>query len=310
MWRIKHIKYDEQDIKDAVNDLDNNKYDYFTRKEEGNDYYIISIKGNKYGPKRIFECICKNKKQPLPKFTDNPSLREHIKKAGFEVYKKHNNVIIKNKTELQKMIIIKKTKKSEIQNKINCEINNLINTVKDYLHKDNILNEFEEYKNERGYYTHRKGIYAIYLKDSQNFGNDFQKVNIQKTLKEKQEKTNEELKKTNAKKADLFYIGKTCDSFQNRVIGSGGHMQGGNTSVSRKLYSYLHDCEKKEYKNIKKKGKNEKNELAEWFEKNLEVKFYPVDDSEYSDIIITILENILIHMYQPPLNSDGCRDRV
>lgn len=203
---------------------------------------------------------------------------------------------------------------------------------------DSLLNNFEtcDEGKEKKYYT-CKGIYALYLKDPENFDKlfgtykkDEQKAKEQETKENIKNKKNEQKSKENIKskieneiqkikrkleeqqkhfnddkRKNLFYIGKTCNSFQARLFGSNGHKKGGKTSFSNKIYSYLYTDERKNYTAKDKDG--EKKAVANWFKDNISVELYDVEDiGKYQDIIISIIEERLIKEFNPPLNSIGC----
>lgn len=166
---------------------------------------------------------------------------------------------------------------------------------------------YDEKKQEDKYYRKQKGIYALYLKNPNTFGNGF-------TYNDKTEDEINKIKKQLAEpndtlkgeKQNLFYIGKTCNSFHARVTGPCGHMQGGKTSVSNKIYKYLKGKHCKDYS-----AKNsDKDDVTKWFNENLQVEFYSVDEKIFkqkTDRIISIIEEALIDYYNPPLNSVGCK---
>lgn len=85
------IKYSAQDLKNAINDLDNNKYKNWQTNKEGYQYNIESPKGNLYGPKRIYECLYKNmtgNKKETPIFGSTETLRTHLKNTGCKIVQK------------------------------------------------------------------------------------------------------------------------------------------------------------------------------------------------------------------------------
>ena len=189
-----------------------------------------------------------------------------------------------------------------IKENINSKIFSAIEYIEEELNKTNLLNYFEDYQNEPGYYKNKKGIYALYLKNKDCL-KDYKNTNIYNKHLSKLDKLNEILKETNANKMDLFYIGETCDDFETRVIKK--HFQGKYTTVNRKLYSYLKDCKSKDFKSA---SKEEVKNYTDWFNKNFEVRFYPIENGQYTDITIKVLETVLISMYNPPLNTKDCKD--
>ena len=155
-----------------------------------------------------------------------------------------------------------------------------------------------------------------------------------KTVQEKFYETNNKLEDTHK---NLIYIGKTCSKkgFEGRVLGASGHMQGGVTNLTGKIFSYLtgidrtlyYDKDKeKRYSNMlvenidsyefvkNKNAKNYtyKNLIKDWFTTFIDVKFYTVeivdDDNNKlnnTDMVISIIEEALISLYQPAFNDIG-----
>lgn len=187
---------------------------------------------------------------------------------------------------------------------------NEIKNIDDYICKikeeciKNLLNKFliADDKTEENYHNYI-GVYALFLKKNiENVIDDF--IFIDGKAKEDLRKKCEE-----AKNKNLLYIGKTCRSFKDRVFGETGHKQAGNTSVSGKLYKYMTGNKTKDYYNLPKdKGNEYRKQIREWFKENIEIKIFPVADKKNKDknnnkIIVTLIEEILIKEYNPPLNK-------
>lgn len=193
---------------------------------------------------------------------------------------------------------------AEIMEQFKSQIEDLrSNLMKIYKNNDNIFTE-EYAKHKRGYYTKAKGVYALFISQ------------------DKWEKWKNYFDVEDFDFNKPFYIGKTCNSFQARVVGAGGHMKGGNTSVSAKLYNYIFQCDGNEkpedtyrdigdYKN--KSIENHKEKVTNLFKnKDITVKFLPIDLEEDSltKFAITVIEETLIQKFNPPLNTqlkDECK---
>ena len=105
-----NVEYTNADIQIAINDLDNNKYSDWSTEQTGTKYNIKSPKGNLYAPKRIFECLAKNKnlKVSASDFGSTEHLRNRLEDAGFivipEVDTQQNRykIWLKNRKQLSK----------------------------------------------------------------------------------------------------------------------------------------------------------------------------------------------------------------
>lgn len=97
-----NIEYSNFDIQIAINDLDNNKYSDWSTEQTGTKYNIKSPKGNLYAPKRIFECLAKNKnlKVSASDFGSTEHLRKRLLDAGFKVEENEPTQQIKFRTWL------------------------------------------------------------------------------------------------------------------------------------------------------------------------------------------------------------------
>ena len=201
-----------------------------------------------------------------------------------------------------------------MQKEIHDYISELINNDK----MKSLLNEFKpKDDNPNPCYSKQKGIYAFFLKPEFEFFNlGFnENDNEIKDIKQRFDSTNKNYSN------NLLYIGKTCSSFQNRVLGSGGHMQGGVTNLAGKIFSYLTGFKRTLYgktyvkENIKSKDNYRdlieddviiyKNLIMAWFRKYIDVKFYEVKECKNQDMVISIIEESLISIYQPALNDIG-----
>ena len=99
-FKFHDIQYTIEDIKIAIEDLDNNKYTEYETEQKGTDYNFISPKGIYYGPKRIIECIYKNKTNNMkktPVFGSTKNLRNNIQDAGFQLIKVNAQENLTNK---------------------------------------------------------------------------------------------------------------------------------------------------------------------------------------------------------------------
>ena len=183
---------------------------------------------------------------------------------------------------------------TDLMDNLSTQINYFYDAIQKICIEKDILSEFEDYipKNARqkGYYLN-KGVYALFINDT--------------TWKEF---NNMEF----SEKFDCsmpFYIGKTCNSFQSRVVGSSGHMQGGNTSVSAKLWFYLCNYNKEQKKCCYNNNDyiQHKKDVSKLFLSDnpcIKVKFLPINiaKKELSNFTISVIEDILISIYNPPLN--------
>lgn len=203
-----------------------------------------------------------------------------------------------------------------------------------------LLEKFEPYDEEKSdYYKNMQGVYAFFLKEEQNFSNLCFSNNDK--IKNKIKKLNEKLKMTNEKlikNKNLIYIGKTCNdnSFEGRVIN--GHIKGGKTSLAGKIFHYLtaenstsygdknsdknmkqNVCVQDNYRMLIKDNVNSYQDLVvAWFNKFTEVKFLPLynktemQDNELknSDIVISLIEEVLIEVYNPALNKDSKKSKM
>ena len=97
-----NIEYSNFDIQIAINDLDNNKYSDWSTEKTGTKYNIRSPKGNLYAPKRIFECLAKNKNLNVSAkdFGSTEHLRKRLLDAGFKVEENEPTQQIKFRTWL------------------------------------------------------------------------------------------------------------------------------------------------------------------------------------------------------------------
>ena len=154
---------------------------------------------------------------------------------------------------------------------------------------------FEDYqKNNNKHYLSTKGVYIILLKKGKS-------LDCIKKQFSAEDKDNLEACKEYDR---LFYIGKTCNSFYARVTGCNGHMQGGRTSFSGKLFHYITGKKRTE---CNYEGKSEdRRKLTDFFKDNFEVKFLPIkieDNNELTNFAITIIEEMLISKFKPPFNT-------
>ena len=166
---------------------------------------------------------------------------------------------------------------------------------------DNLLNSFISLDDDdkiKDKYGDCIGVYAIYLKEKNItcFDDFCEKFKNNKLLSIEQ--------KLKDSKYNLIYIGKTCNSFNSRLFGATGHLQGGNTSLCGKLYKYK-TGDKYGLDKIGKKG----NEiLIKWFNDYTYTEIFPVAkrkdrDNNFNKIIVTLIEELLINTYKPPLNK-------
>ena len=156
---------------------------------------------------------------------------------------------------------------------------------------EGFINCFEDYQ-ESNDYSSTKGVYIILLKESLD--------DIKKRFKAKDKDNLEACKEYDR----LFYIGKTCNSFYARVTGYNGHMQGGRTSFSGKLFHYI--TGKKRTECNYESGSEDRKNLTDFFKDNFKVKFLPIkieNNNELTNFAITIIEEMLISKFKPPFNA-------
>ena len=216
-----------------------------------------------------------------------------------------------------------------MQNKIDNYISNLLVPETTNL----LLEKFEPYDNGEDkayYYKNMQGVYAFFLTEELNFSNLCFSNNDK--IKKEIKKLNEKLKMTNEKlknNKNLIYIGKTHNnnSFDGRVIN--GHIKGGKTSLAGKIFHYLtgdkstlsgdkymkqNVCVEDNYRMLisdNDKVNSYQQLVAAWFNKFTEVKFLPLYNKKgekekqlkNSDIVISLIEEVLIEVYKPALNK-------
>lgn len=176
-----------------------------------------------------------------------------------------------------------------MQNK-NFKIINLCADIDDIVSKYDLLSEFKSFNLfSVDYFKNHKGCYAFYLNNI-NCVNDFVENAKKHTLLSfrRYENTTHER---------LFYIGKTNCSFWQRVCS--GHLKAKSTAPNRTLANFLFGIDKSLYKDYQES-------LKLWLQKNITVKFLEID----KDSDINLIESCLIHLYQPPLNKDGCDEHT
>lgn len=149
----------------------------------------------------------------------------------------------------------------------------------------NFLQKFIPYNElSKEYFINNKGCYAFYLNNIECVNDFIEKAKARTLL------SFERYKNTSYER--LFYIGKTNCSFIQRVCN--GHLRAKSTAPNRTLANILYGIDKNLYNEYKEQLKN-------WIQKNITVKFLSID--KVSDI--NLIETSLIHLYQPPLNKDG-----
>ena len=89
MATLNGIEYTREDVIQAIQDLENNKYnesDFKTQDIRNSDYRIV-WQEKLYAPKRVFECLAKNKNIEIGCSFQPSSLIPQLKEMGFEIKK-------------------------------------------------------------------------------------------------------------------------------------------------------------------------------------------------------------------------------
>lgn len=205
-----------------------------------------------------------------------------------------------------------------MQNKIENYISEIDNYISKLIEPETtnlLLEKFEPYdngKDKADYYKDMQGVYAFFLTEELNFSS------VGFCNKEKIESLNKKLINTNEKlknNKNLIYIGKTHNnnSFDGRVIN--GYIKGGVTNLTGKIFHYLTGKDRTKYGT--EYYHQYKEQIKTWFDKYTEVKFLPLYNKKgekekqlkNSDMVISLIEEVLIDVYRPALNKDSKKSK-